>query len=89
VEMQMSTTVRVVAPCPATQAHRPASQQSNRASFTEGAIILIALYTLLGAGIGAACGSLVMGMGLGLLIGVFAAAAILLIRGAAQGAKSV
>jgi hypothetical protein len=87
--MQMSTTVRVVAPRPAIQAHRPASPQSNRASFTEGAILLIALYTLLGAGIGAACGSLVLGMGFGLLVGVFAAAAILLIRGAAQGAKSI
>jgi hypothetical protein len=53
-------------------------------SFAEGAIILMALYALLGAGIGAACGSLVMGMGVGLFIGAFAAAAILLIRGAAQ-----
>jgi hypothetical protein len=81
VEMQMSTTVRAVP-------RRSASQERNRTSFAEGAIILIALYTLLGAGIGAACGSFMLGMGCGLLVGSFATGAILLIRGAAQGAKS-
>jgi hypothetical protein len=82
--MQMSTTVRPTPRHPAPET----KPQSRRSSFAEGAIILVVLYALLGAGIGAAFGSFVVGMGCGLLIGVFAAAAILLIRGAAQAAKS-
>jgi hypothetical protein len=66
----------------------PARQQSVRASFTEGLIILVALYTLLGAGIGSACGAVTLGMGFGLVVGVLASAAILLVSGAAQSAKS-
>jgi hypothetical protein len=79
--MRLSTAAR-----PAT--HRAAARQSARAIFTEGAMVLIALYALMGAGIGFVCGSLVLGTCLGLALGSFAAAAILLIRGAAQGAKS-
>jgi hypothetical protein len=82
--MQMSTTSRPVPRHPAPRT----TPQSRRTSFTEGAIVLIVLYALLGAGIGAACGSFILGLGCGLFIGVFAAAAILLIQGAAQGAKS-
>jgi hypothetical protein len=82
VEMQLSATA-------GTAGHRSrARQHSVRASFTEGLIILIALYTLLGAGIGSACGALTLGMGFGLAVGVMASAAILLVSGAAQSAKS-
>jgi hypothetical protein len=81
VTVQMTTTAR-------SAASRPAPRPGARGAFTEGAIILIALYTLVGAGIGSACGSLLLGMLFGLIIGFFAAAAILLICGAAQGAKS-
>jgi hypothetical protein len=77
--MEMSLTARA-------DARRPT--HPTRTSFAEGAVILVVLYALLGAGIGAACGSFVLGMAGGLLVGAFAAGAILLIRGAAQGAKS-
>jgi hypothetical protein len=79
--MRLSTTARPAA-------HRSETRQSTRVGFTEGAMILIALYALVGAGIGAACGSLLLGTVSGLAVGSFAAAAILLIRGAALGAQS-
>lgn len=52
----------------------------------EVAIVVIGVYVLIGLGIGAAAGSLMVGAGAGLIAGVCAIAAILLIRGSALSA---
>jgi hypothetical protein len=80
VDMRLSTTGR-----PTTQ--RNVAHPRAGISLIEAAIVLIALYALLGTGIGSACGSVLLGMFSGLMIGVFAVAAILLISGSARAAE--
>jgi hypothetical protein len=55
-------------------------------SLAEASVVLVALYALLGAGVGAACGSVLLGTLSGLVIGVMAVAAIFLISGSARAA---
>ncbi len=49
----------------------------------EGALVVVALYVLMGAGVGLAAGSVLIGVGAGLITGLCAIAAILLVRGSA------
>jgi hypothetical protein len=53
-----------------------------RASMIEGATLLLLMYCLVGTGIGAAFGALVLGLAVGFGAGVCAIGAILLISGA-------
>jgi hypothetical protein len=52
----------------------------------EGGLLVIAVYVLIGAGIGLLAGSVMVGVFVGLVAGVCAVAAILLIRGSAVAA---
>jgi hypothetical protein len=54
----------------------------------EGGLLVIAVYVLIGAGIGLLAGSVVVGVVTGLVAGVCAIAAILLIRGSAVAADT-
>jgi hypothetical protein len=53
-----------------------------------GSLLLVGLYMLIGAGIGDAAGSVMVGVAAGLIAGVCAVAAILLISGSALTARS-
>jgi hypothetical protein len=75
--------------------HRPASAAAPVAArlrrfigMAEGALVLVGAYILIGAGIGEAAGSVVVGMAAGLFAGVCAIAAILLITGSAHAARA-
>ncbi len=57
-------------------------------NLAEGALVLIGAYILIGAGIGEAAGSVVIGVAAGLIAGLCAIAAILLITGSAQAARA-
>ena len=74
--------MRVNSPAPPAGRHQPL-RMASRVSIAEGALVLIVLYALVGAGIGAMAGSVLAGMLLGVFTGVCAVAAILLISGAA------
>jgi hypothetical protein len=54
----------------------------------EGSLLLVAVYMLIGAGIGDAAGSVMVGVAAGLIAGVCAIAAILLISGSALTARA-
>ena len=54
----------------------------------EGSLLLVGLYMLIGAGIGDIAGSVMVGVAAGLIAGVFAVAAILLISGSALTARA-
>jgi hypothetical protein len=56
-------------------------------NLAEGALVLVGAYMLIGAGIGEAAGSALVGVAAGLIAGVCAIAAILLITGSARAAR--
>jgi hypothetical protein len=56
-------------------------------SVAEGVLVLVGVYILIGAGIGEAAGSVLVGAAAGLISGVCALAAILLISGSAVAAR--
>jgi hypothetical protein len=60
----------------------------HRVNLAEGALVLIGVYILIGAGIGEAAGSVAVGLAAGLIAGVCAIAAILLISGSAQAGRA-
>jgi hypothetical protein len=57
-------------------------------AIVEAVLLVVGIYALIGAGIGAAAGSVMVGMGIGLIAGVGAVAAILLVRGSAVTADT-
>ncbi len=62
---------------------RPHAPMASRLTYAEGALALIAVYALAGSGIGAVAGSVLTGVIVGCTVGVCAAAAVLLVSGAA------
>lgn len=66
-----------------------AARRRHLINLAEGAFVLVGLYILLGAGIGDVAGSVLIGVTSGLVAGLCAVAAILLICGSARASAEV
>jgi len=65
------------------------SPEAGRVGVAKAAFALVVPYALVGAGIGAACGSVYLGLLVGVVTGLCAAGAILLISGASLTAEAL